>query len=234
MPRISRSNSPGSSFRVTRERVVIVGLVAALVFTLAGFGIAAAVIPAPGGVIKSCYVKKTGKLRVLDSAAACKASETALSWNQAGTPGATGAKGATGATGATGITTTQAFGGAIGTIPPLAATFVFAGPTATFAMTTGQRLTGSASGVLGTTSGTAYFDFSLCYSTDGGVTIHPFATGNQYQSAAADSVFKPFATSYSTVINFTGTVIGGFCVRNNTVVPMNQNDYVNGFLQQTN
>jgi hypothetical protein len=215
---------------MTRERIVIVGLTAALVFTLAGFGIAAAVIPASGGVVKACFVTKTGKLRVLDSAAACKKNETAISWNQAG---AAGTPGAPGAPGATGIVTTKAFSGPIGTVPIGSIVFSFVGPTASFTTTAGQRLTGSASAVLGAAS-TVSFDFSLCYSTDGGMTVLPFG-GFDYQTANADSLRRPFAAANSVVIGVTGTVIAGFCAHNNSAsVPMDRNNYVSGFFQQTN
>jgi hypothetical protein len=65
---------------------------------MTGLAISSASIPAPGGVVKACY-KKNGNLRVVDSAASCKAGkETAIQWNQTGS-GATGPKGDTGATG---------------------------------------------------------------------------------------------------------------------------------------
>lgn len=76
----------------------------ALFFALGGTAIAA--IPGGDNVIDGCYAKNTGLLRVVDSEAsppeACRASETALSWNQQGPKGDTGEIGPQGATGETG------------------------------------------------------------------------------------------------------------------------------------
>jgi hypothetical protein len=59
-----------------------VGLLIALTFTLAGFGIAQAVIPSADGTLALCYATKNGKARVVDAASACKAGkESKLSWN---------------------------------------------------------------------------------------------------------------------------------------------------------
>lgn len=66
-------------------------------------GVALATIPGSDGVIRGCYTKSNGALRVVDTAgAACKSGEAALSWNTAGVPGPQGPKGDTGAQGATG------------------------------------------------------------------------------------------------------------------------------------
>jgi hypothetical protein len=145
----------------TRYRVAIGGLVTALVFTMAGFAISEASIPAPGGVVKACY-KKNGTLRVIDSAAACKAGkETAIQWNQAGAKGATGAQGATGATGATGVVATTSTKGIVGTIPA-SLSYVWVGPTAEITVAPGQRLTGPGVAILGVSSGSTIFVFGLC------------------------------------------------------------------------
>jgi hypothetical protein len=80
-------------------------------------GVAYASIPGSNGVIKACYNKPgllglgQGELRVIDSGASCKSTETELSWNQsgpkgdigpAGPVGPAGPKGDTGPTGAQG------------------------------------------------------------------------------------------------------------------------------------
>lgn len=83
-----------------------VGLAAALVVT--GTGIAYACIPSGHtGIIYSCYVKKTGALRVIDKDAGqkCAKGETLLQWNQQGVqgePGPAGAQGSQGLPGAVG------------------------------------------------------------------------------------------------------------------------------------
>jgi hypothetical protein len=60
-------------------------------------------------------VKSGGALRVIDSAARCKSTETSLNWNQKGLTGArgpTGVSGTTGARGSTGVGATGATGAA--------------------------------------------------------------------------------------------------------------------------
>ena len=74
-----------------------VGVIVALV--LAGSGFAVAAIPGPGGVIKGCFNKRTGALRVLDAKKRCTRSEKAIAWNQQGKPGVSGGAGATGPAG---------------------------------------------------------------------------------------------------------------------------------------
>jgi hypothetical protein len=74
---------------------------------IVGLAVAAAVALgsiSDSGTIHGCYANNNGALRVIDPSAgdACKTSETALSWQQQGTPGPTGATGATGATGPAG------------------------------------------------------------------------------------------------------------------------------------
>jgi hypothetical protein len=68
-------------------------------------GTALATIPGSDGVIKSCYTKGTGALRVIDSSTSqCKAGEAALSWNQKGPKGDPGPQGPRGYDGQTGPT----------------------------------------------------------------------------------------------------------------------------------
>jgi hypothetical protein len=74
-----------------------VGVIVALV--LAGSGFAVAAIPGPGGVIKGCFNKRNGALRVLDAKKRCARSEKAIAWNQQGKPGVGGAAGASGPAG---------------------------------------------------------------------------------------------------------------------------------------
>jgi hypothetical protein len=81
-----------------RRRVVAVGVgIAAL---LAVGGTALATIPGSDGVIRSCYTKSNGSLRVIDTPGqACKTGEAALSWNNAGPQGLQGPQGPKGDTG---------------------------------------------------------------------------------------------------------------------------------------
>src|ERR1700758_47704 len=85
----------------TRSLVLVIGVAAVLV---AG-GAALATIPGSDGVIKGCYAKKDGTLRVIDAATTqCNPTETALAWNQKGPKGDTGAQGPRGYEGQTGPT----------------------------------------------------------------------------------------------------------------------------------
>src|SRR3954453_19762572 len=67
-----------------------ISFAAGVVLTLViGGGITYAAIPGPAGVISACY-KSSGVLRVIDSAKACGARKTAISWNQVGPQGPPG------------------------------------------------------------------------------------------------------------------------------------------------
>jgi hypothetical protein len=89
-------------------------------------GIAYASIPDSNGVIHACYLKTTGKLRVIDSGGkGCQAGEKPLNWSQTGatgTLGATGPTGPTGPTGQTGATGPTGPTGATGATGPTGAT----------------------------------------------------------------------------------------------------------------
>jgi hypothetical protein len=80
----------------TRGRRTAIGA-GALAVLAAGAGVVSAAIP-DGGVIRSCH-RTDGLLRVVDGGTACRAGETALSFNQQGPRGATGPTGAKGDTG---------------------------------------------------------------------------------------------------------------------------------------
>ncbi len=85
--------------RSGRRRLgVVVGLIG--LFVLVG-SVAYASIP-KGGVFTGCYVTTTGALRVIDSTKDCKSTETKITWNQTGVPGAAGSPGPSGAPGTDG------------------------------------------------------------------------------------------------------------------------------------
>jgi hypothetical protein len=83
--------------------LTLIALAAAILLAAAS-GIAYASIPGPDGVIQGCYLKSGGSLRVIDSSASCKSTETSLNWNQSGLPGPPGPSGTNGMNGATGPT----------------------------------------------------------------------------------------------------------------------------------
>jgi len=73
------------------------------------------------GVINACMQKRTGRLRVVSSAGACRKGERPLSWNAqgpAGPPGATGPGGPAGAPGPPGVTGAPGPAGATGARGP--------------------------------------------------------------------------------------------------------------------
>jgi hypothetical protein len=78
--------------KLRRPSPSLVVATAALVVALAGVTYAA--IPGPDGAVHSCYDSR-GALRVIDSAAACDKSETALNFSQTGPQGPAGAPGQT-------------------------------------------------------------------------------------------------------------------------------------------
>ncbi|HKC80375.1 MAG TPA: hypothetical protein VKB91_04225 [Gemmatimonadaceae bacterium] len=76
------------------------------VMVLAGATVAWAVIPGAGGVIKGCYQKQTGTLRVVDNFSQCNTTsalgENPISWNQTGPIGPIGPQGIQGSAGSAG------------------------------------------------------------------------------------------------------------------------------------
>ncbi len=86
--------------KVRRKTVVVLIGVAVLAL---GVGVAVASIPDAGGVIHACYKTNQGQTRIVESAADCNPSETAIQWNQTGLPGPTGPQGPQGPTGPQGL-----------------------------------------------------------------------------------------------------------------------------------
>src|SRR5262245_24405517 len=58
-----------------KYRIAIFGLLIALIFTLAGFTISAAIVDAGNGATNACYNTRTGRLRA--NISGCRATETA-------------------------------------------------------------------------------------------------------------------------------------------------------------
>ena len=73
------------------------------ILVVAAGSAAFAAIPDAGGVIHACYLKSGGSIRVIDATTmTCKATESALDWNQQGQQGLPGPQGPKGDTGAAG------------------------------------------------------------------------------------------------------------------------------------
>jgi hypothetical protein len=107
--------------------------------------------------------------------------------------------------------------------------YVFVGPTTTLTVTAGQRLTGSVTAILGSTT-TGDFDYGLCYQLGAGA-ITNFA-GGDWLTTRIDSVAQPYNASASVIPPSAGTYATGFCVRSSTIT-LDTNDYVNGWIMAT-
>jgi len=102
------------------RRIVRYGAIVTVVLTLAGGVVVGAggLIPDPSGLIHGCYDNATGAMRVVTSATSCAATETPISWNQAGVPGATGPIGLPGIPGPVGAAGPQGAQGSQGNQGP--------------------------------------------------------------------------------------------------------------------
>src|SRR5215472_15642642 len=79
--------------RIRPTKTFLTALAAGLAVLAVGGGVALATIPGSGGVIRGCYAKLGGTLRVIDSAAACRQTENPLTGNQLGQQGPQGPAG---------------------------------------------------------------------------------------------------------------------------------------------
>jgi hypothetical protein len=136
-----------------------------------------------------------------------------------------------------GSVATKAFAGPVAdVIPPQALPYsfswIFAGPTVVVTTGATQHLVGTAAAVLGSTSG-AEFDFVLCYQKNArGGEVHNFV-GPDYLTADATHLRFPYTASAS-VVPGAGTWKVGFCVVNEGPSSLNDNDFVNGWVQAVN
>lgn len=146
-----------------------------------------------------------------------------------GTTGAAGTTGATGPQGPTGIVGTFPFAGFIGTVPISSSVFRFVGPTVSVTVDGAQRMTGSASAVLGKTSTTlTNIDYGLCSKLG---SADPDIFTVSYLSAQVGDPQLIYSVS-SSVVRAAGTYTVGACLR--TATALDNNDYVNGYIQVTN
>ena len=130
-----------------------------------------------------------------------------------------------------GISATAKISGFIGNPPPVdPANFLFMGPTVLVATLSGQHLTGAAMVPLGATA-TVQIQLDLCYQPSGGGAIINFAGGN-YSYIQVGTVRVGHSVAGTTVPG-PGTWNVGACVRGGSA-SINNNDYVNGWIQVTN
>ncbi len=151
-----------------------------------------------------------------------------------GPAGATGAQGPAGATGAQGITSISNINGYLGgPITGSALAYVFAGPTQSVTITAGQKICGCASAPLSTTSGTATgVRVGLGYQQGAGVITN--FVGGAYSIVEIGTERNPVPVSACITGLAAGTYTVGFVIQNGSVVPIDDNDYINGWFMVTN
>jgi hypothetical protein len=165
----------------------------------------------------------------------------------AGPSGSAGANGINGAPGGTGVVSIQALTGPIPALPAsVNGAWAFAGPTVQVTITGNQRITATATGMLGHTApGTPTLNYSLC-AVLGNATSQPapnpifplpqqlavyltavmdadLAARHSYSMAGSKTAFELFGA---------GTYRVGFCTNQNAAIT--NNDYVAGWVMVTN
>ena len=162
-----------------------------------------------------------------------------------GATGATGPTGATGATGpigpmgpagptgppgATGVVNTQKISGFISAVPAADGVWQFLGNQAVVTTNSTQRLTAAAMVPLATTGATPTIKLDVCYQLNTGGAINPFS-GGAYALVEVTTV-RTAQSVAGTVVPGTGTWRVGACAQ--TAVVLDDNDFVNGYVQVTN
>jgi Collagen triple helix repeat (20 copies) len=151
-----------------------------------------------------------------------------------GPPGAAGAAGPIGPTGPTGIVSTAVFNGYATTGPFTSMTaYGFVGAAqATVSVAAGQRLTAAAVAPLGTTTGTASAQVGICYQLGTDPLVNFVGGAYTYLQIGTTRSGTPAAGSITGLP--AGTYKVGFCIYNTGTVAINNNDFVNGWVQVTN
>jgi len=155
-----------------------------------------------------------------------------------GFQGDIGPAGPAGPAGPSGISSIVGFSGPINTVAANGQNYVFIGQTASVTITSNtQRLTGSASGVLGFAIGTAasLVRVGLCY--------QPLsAAGTPISNFVGSNYINALIPATKTMVSAAGSVTGlspatytvGMCVLNANAFGLTQNDYSNGWVMVTN
>lgn len=173
----------------------------------------------------------------------------------AGATGATGAAGATGATGSqgppgnpgamglpgmagptgpqgpSGVVSSHKISGYISSIGPAPGVWQFLGNQATVTTTSSQRLTAAAMVPLATTGTPQTIQLDLCYQLNAGGAINPFS-GAAFSLVAVTQTRVAQAVTGTIVPGSAGTWKVGACAQ--TTVALDNNDFVNGYVQVTN
>jgi hypothetical protein len=109
-------------------------------------------------------------------------------------------------------------------------TWAFMGPTALVSTTAVQRLTGTAEVPIGAAASTTVH-IDLCYQPNGGGALVNFS-GGAYSIHQVTTTRAEFS-AVGSVVPGAGNWNVGMCTRQNTS-QINNNDYVNGWVQVTN
>ncbi len=152
----------------------------------------------------------------------------------AGPQGPAGNDGAIGPAGPQGITSIANINGYLGTpIAANATAYVFAGPTQSVTITTGQKICGCASAPLSTTAGIAMGVRTGLGYQQGTGSVTNFV-GGAYSIIEIGTERKPIAASACISGLAAGTYTVGFVIQNSSTVVIDDNDYVNGWFMVTN
>lgn len=149
---------------------------------------------------------------------------------QTGATGRVGPTGHVGPTGPTGVVGTGTLNGGIAPTIANSNIYVFAGPTLSVTTTAGQRLVGAATALMGSSGGTNIW-YGLCYKPSTSSTLQNWAGIDYLETPVAAR--QPFAVSAS-VAPGAGTFTVGFCVRNNGASNLDDNNWVNGWVEVVN
>jgi hypothetical protein len=108
------------------------------------------------------------------------------------------------------------------------------GPSVTVTVNAGQRITYVVEAPLGTSSGTASFEYDLVYQNTSSVT-NPIINmvGGNYSIAQVSTVRTPFVATGSYVFTTAGTYKISYGVYNISTTAMGNNDYLNGWFMIT-
>lgn len=182
-------------------------------------------------VVTACTKKVNGQLRIVSAASQCLPSETAISWNIAGTQGPAGPQGPQGPQGPSGVVATGTISGLVGIAAGSSTAWVFAGPTINVTTTATELITGAVQAPLGTiATEVASFKYDLCYRAAGS-SVAPvnFAGANASAGEVTSAATVPFPAMGS-VMPGSGTWEVGYCLLNSGAASLDHNDFANGWI----
>jgi hypothetical protein len=211
---------------------IVFTMVIAVMF--GSMSIAAAKQPPPiqpptvtGGIITACMKLVNGQLRIVNAAAQCLPSETAISWNVVGPQGPQGPQGPSG------VVATKTISGLVPAVLGSSAAWVFAGPTVSVTTTATQRITGAVQAPLGTASLTdvASFKYDLCYRVAGSSNgLTNFGGANSSIGAVMPNTTDVPFPAIASVMPGAGTWDVGYCLSNLGTVALDNNGIANGWV----